>query len=65
VPRPFGLPQLLLGRLANLELFAIALERPGLAFAFFLLGGEVLHEQRDDFAAVAPQGAQVIENQCR
>ena len=48
-----------------LELLAVSLERPCLAFAFFLLGGEVLHQQTDDFAPVAPQRAQVIENQGR
>jgi hypothetical protein len=54
-----------LGRLADLELLAIAFERPGLAFTLFLLGGEILHEHADDFTPVAPQGAQVVENQGR
>jgi hypothetical protein len=47
--------QLLLGRLADLELLAIAFERKGLALALFLLGGEILDEHADDFAPVAPQ----------
>ena len=60
-----GLTQLLLHGLALLELFAIAFERPRLAFALFLLGGEVLHQQADDLAPIGPQGAQMVENEGR
>ncbi len=58
-----GLPQLLLGGLALLELLAIALEGPGLALTLFLLGSKILHQQTDDLAPVGPQGTQMIENQ--
>ena len=61
----FGLAQLLLARLALLKLLAVAFERERLAFALFLLGRELLHDLADDLAPVAPQRAQVIENQGR
>ena len=60
-----GLAQLLFARLALLELPAISFERERLALALFLLGRELAHQLLDDLAPVAPQRAQVIENQGR
>jgi hypothetical protein len=61
----FRLAQLLLQRLALRKLSAVTFQRECLALALFLLGRELPHQLRDDFAAVEPQCPQVIEDQGR